>query len=161
MIQAKESGIAIVGIGNTLAGDDGVGIRVVRHLQEILPPNNRLMFIYLEGDLYEISDYLALADQFIFVDAVAGLTAGEIVRGIDMPRALAPSFHQTDIGAVMRCLQSLNYIVPFPGWDVWGITVDPPREICTELSHPVELAVPALVEALADCIKNILSSPTA
>lgn len=159
MKQVHEPRIAIVGIGNTLAGDDGVGIRVVRLLQEGIPPNSRLLFVYLEGDLYEISDFLDRAEQFIFVDAVAGPAAGEIVRGVDMPRALAPSFHQTDIGAVMKCLQSLDYVAPFPGWDVWGITVDPPREICTELSQSVELAVPVLVGVLDGYISEFLSSP--
>lgn len=158
MIQSHESRIAIVGIGNTLAGDDGVGVRVVQLLQENIPSNDRLMFFYLEGDLYEISDYLDRAEQFIFVDAVAGTIAGEIVTGLDMPRALAPSFHQTDIGAVMRCLQLLNYVVPFPVWDIWGITVDPPREICSELSSLVEQAVPHLVKTLSVVIENHLKS---
>ncbi len=154
MIELNESKLAIVGIGNILAGDDGVGIRVVQNLQESISTNSRLVFHCLEGDLYEISDYLNQAEHFIFVDAVAGYTAGEIIRGVDMPRALAPSFHQTDIGAVMRGLKSLNYIVPFPDWDVWGITVDPPRKICTELSPLVEYAVPLLVDSLTLFIEN-------
>jgi hydrogenase maturation protease len=156
-MESKEPRLAIVGIGNTLAGDDAAGISVVRLLQEKLPPDDRLMFLYLEGDLYEISDYLNQAAEFIFVDAIAGSNAGEIVFGNSGPRAFAPSFHQTDIGAVMKCLQLLDYTAPFPSWSVCGITVDPPREICTKLTPHVEQSVPILVEKLTTIIERSLA----
>jgi hydrogenase maturation protease len=149
--------IVVAGIGNTIAGDDGAGIETVKLLKKRIPPDPRLSFVLLEGDLFEISDYLDTADLILFVDAVAGSPAGRIITGREMPRAFVPSFHQTDVGAVMGCLKSLDYADPFPEWEVWGITADPPREVSTSLTPLVKQAVLELADSLAVKIKEMLA----
>ncbi|OGW35335.1 MAG: hypothetical protein A2X58_01795 [Nitrospirae bacterium GWC2_56_14] len=149
MIQeTSPQNIALVGIGNSLAGDDAAGITALEQLKLALCNNTSLVFLTLAGDLYEISDHLHRAHHFIFIDAVAGDEPGHILRSCWIPRAYAPSFHQTDIGAVMVSLERLECIQPFPTWELWGITIDPPHEIRTELSPPVVQAVADLVEKL-------------
>jgi hydrogenase maturation protease len=150
--------LAVVGIGNILVGDDGAGIAVLNILKEKWERDPRVRFYALEGDLYEISDYLDTAESFLFVDAVAGSTAGDIVESCFTPRAYAPSFHQTDIGSVMQCMQALGITDPFPPWTLWGITVDPPRQLSPTLSPVVAQAVGRLAEHLTNLLPRMLAT---
>ncbi len=142
--------LAIVGIGNTLAGDDGAGVEVVRRLGRSLGPGGRVLLHVLEGDHFEISDLLDRAERFIFVDAVAGERPGEPVILEGGFRAFSPSFHQTDISAVMRCLEEIGVTEPFPRWEIWGITILPPAELGEGLSPEVDRAVGLLSDRLLE-----------
>jgi len=146
--------LAIVGIGNTLAGDDGVGIEVIRRLKTTWDAEPCVFLHTLEGDHFEIADYLDKAERFIFVDAVAGERTGELVTMGDTRRAFAPSFHQNDIAAVMHSLAALGIIDPFPSWAIWGITIHPPSELGEGLSPQVEQAVEKLCRRLSGLIQE-------
>jgi hydrogenase maturation protease len=141
--------LAVVGIGNTLAGDDGAGVKAVELLQERLDGRSEgTVFAVLDGDLLGIADMLHLARRFVFLDAVAGDTPGRIVRSRTAPRAMAPSFHQADIGVVMERLRELEMVDPFPDWEVAGVTVDPPLMLGEGLSPVVAAGVEQLVAML-------------
>jgi len=153
--------LAVVGIGNILVGDDGAGIAVLNRLRESWGEDSRVRFLALEGDLYEIGDYLDRAEEFIFVDAVAGENVGAIVESRHTPRAYAPSFHQTDIGSVMECLRALHMADPFPAWTLWGIVIAPPTEVTPGLTPAVAEAVEELAARLRTRIPDILRTPPA
>jgi hydrogenase maturation protease len=143
-MHAGRAKLAIVGVGNTLAGDDGAGIEAVRRLGPMLQGRPGILLYAIEGDHFEIADLLDRAERFIFVDAVAGERPGERVRLTRNPRAFAPSFHQTDIASVMRGLEALRIADPFPSWEIWGITILPPEELGEGLSPEVDRAVDRL-----------------
>jgi Ni,Fe-hydrogenase maturation factor len=130
--------VAVVGIGNTLAGDDGVGIEIVGWLREKWSAHPAVVLELLEGDL--------------FVDAVAGETPGQNVILRDCPRGFASSFHQSDIGAVMKTLQALDLVQPFPEWEIWGTTILPPGELRFGLSPEVRSAA---LELTADLDRHL------
>jgi len=116
-----------------------------------------ILLATLEGDLYAVADLLDLAERFIFVDAVAGGRPGELRVGVPGGgRALAPSLHQADVGAVMLGLAQLQMVDPFPPWEVWGVTIAPPTELRIGLSPAVEIAVKALVERLNARIAEVV-----
>ncbi len=144
--------LAIVGIGNTLAGDDGAGVRAVEMLRERLGGSgpDGVLLTTLEGDLLAVSDMIGSAGRFIFVDAVAGEPPGMVTRGRSAPRAFAPSFHQTDIGSVMHALERLRATSSFPDWEILGVTVRPPRMLEEKLSPEVEEALPVIVDLLLE-----------
>jgi Ni,Fe-hydrogenase maturation factor len=120
-------------------------------------PTPGLLLATLEGDLYAVADLLDLAERFIFVDAVAGSRPGELSIGVPVDgRALAPSLHQADVGAVMRGLAMLHMVEHFPPWEVWGVTILPPTELRIGLSPAVEAGVEALVERLDDRIAAVV-----
>ena len=150
--------IAVIGIGNDLAGDDGAGLEVIRLLEPGWQDDKRVLLHRLEGDLLSVGDLLPLADAFIFVDAVAGSKAGELVRGSDLPRAFTPSFHQTDIALVMRSLRALKMAEPFPRWELWGITIPLPETLHRGLSPKVEKATRQLAGALDAHLRKFLNS---
>lgn len=64
----KEDQILVLGIGNTIKGDDGVGIYLARRLREILPPRFEIKELATAGlDLIEaISGY----GKVILIDAI-------------------------------------------------------------------------------------------
>jgi Ni,Fe-hydrogenase maturation factor len=121
----------------------------VRRLERIWNGNPDVFLHTLEGDFCETADLLGRAERFIFIDAFAGDRPGEFVISGETCRAFTPSFHQADIGAVMRSLEVLGVAKPFPSWEVWGITILPPSELREGLSPEVEKAVDRLCEKLA------------
>jgi hydrogenase maturation protease len=156
------SRIAVVGIGNDVAGDDGAGLEAIRLLEPVWQGEECVLLVRLEGDLLAIADLLPLADEFVFVDAVAGSVPGETVRGVKLQRAFAPSFHQTDIATVMRSLEALRLVEPFPRWEIWGVTILPPEQLRQGLSPPVERAVRQLASALDIRLRELFDpAPTA
>ncbi len=145
--------LAIVGIGNPLAGDDGAGPAVVEALRARFGKPPGVLLECLDGDLFAVVELLPRARRFIFVDAVIGSPPGEVIHRATGPALLAPSLHQADIGAVMTALAALEVVAPFPGWEVWGITISPPHELVEELSPPVARAVAELAQELARLLK--------
>ncbi len=148
--------LAVVGIGNTLAGDDGAGVEVVRRLEAEWSGRREVLLTTLEGDLLAVSELLGLADRFLFVDSVAGERPGELVFGIESGRAFAPSFHQTDIATAMRQLNTLGMADPFPPWEVWGVVIAPPEEVRECLSPKVEAGVVELARRVSHYIRHQL-----
>lgn len=149
--------VALVGIGNPLAGDDGVGPEVLKRLQERYGNDARLRFLQLESDLFALADHLASAWHFLFLDAVAGEEPGLIQVSTAYQRGFAASLHQTDLAAVMGSLEALQVADPFPTWEVWGITIEPPREYREGLSPAVSEAASRLVDALGHHLSLLLA----
>jgi hydrogenase maturation protease len=147
--------LAIVGVGNTLAGDDGAGVEAVRRLESSWGGEAEVFFHTIEGDHFEVADLLDCANKFIFVDAISGERPGELVRMGETRRAFAPSFHQTDIAAVMQTLEALGIVAPFPAWEVWGVTILPPAELGEGLSPEVAAGVERLCRKLDELIGEI------
>ncbi|MDM7993401.1 MAG: hydrogenase maturation protease [Candidatus Fermentibacter sp.] len=151
MIPAGASRLAVAGIGNTLAGDDGAGIRVLEALEALLgderPPG--VLLVRIEGDLLDVTDLLGEADHIIFLDAVAASPPGRLIRSVSARRAFAPSFHQTDIGTLMARLEPLGLVKVFPSWEIRGIAIDPPTILGEGLSPAVAEAAERLAGSLA------------
>lgn len=74
----KKRNVLIVGLGNPLVGDDGVGNFVIEQLQtRELPPNIRVTDC--GTDILKITSHLKNTSRIILIDAVdAGKKAGEI-----------------------------------------------------------------------------------
>lgn len=146
---ANSVAVGVIGIGNPLAGDDGAGPAVVEELRARLGDAPGVLLERLDGDVFAVVDLLSRAQRFIFVDAVIARPTGAVVRRAATSPSLGPSLHQADIGAVMTALAALDLVDPFPSWEVWGIAIDPPRDVKEGLSPPVARAVAALAEELA------------
>jgi hydrogenase maturation protease len=148
--------VAVVGIGNTLAGDDGLGIEVIRRLGPAWDGHPQVLLAALEGDLMAVADLAPDAGHFLFVDAVAGDDPGQIRVSTESCRAFAPSLHQADITTIMSTLAAIELVDPFPEWEVWGIVISPPRQLGEGLSPLIEAAVEALIPRLEQRILELL-----
>ncbi|WIY00401.1 hydrogenase maturation protease [Amycolatopsis mongoliensis] len=135
----------VIGLGNPLCGDDGIGPAVVAALPAL--PGVRVVG--------RIADPLALVDAWtgaglaVVVDAVRGaFPAGEVVRctGADgLPAGAGRGGHTLDVAAAARLGQALGRsprrLVVL---GVAGVDFTPGRG----LSAPVAAAVPAAVRAV-------------
>ena len=147
--------LGIIGVGNTLAGDDGAGNVVVSMLKKKYLSRSDILLHNLETDPLELWDILPLAKKFIFVDAVAGKPAGRLVTVEDerMGRAWSPSLHNMDLPTVIRQLNRLKR-GDDPEWNIWGITIDIPDHLKEGLSSEVSAAVTRLVDILSERIET-------
>jgi hydrogenase maturation protease len=145
--------LAIIGIGNPIAGDDGAGIKVVRRLKKLHGNRRKIIFHELTGDLLEMADRLDEAHSFIFCDALRGDNPGEIltIRNTT-PHSFSASFHQNDIASVMHSLKALNLVTPFPQWEILGICIAAPTYFSKRLTLPVSRAIIKCVGRLTERI---------
>lgn len=148
--------LAILGVGNTLAGDDGVGVVVAERLRQRWADRRDVVVDVLPGDLFAVADMLEIAEAFLFVDAIAGDEPGRICVLDSARRAFAASLHQTDIGTVMAALKRLEMADPFPAWEVWGVTIEPPDELGEGLSAEVAAAADELERRIVEHVEELL-----
>lgn len=147
--------LCVVGVGNTLAGDDGAGNTVVSRLRKRYSDRDDVLLHNLETDPLELWDVLPAAERFIFVDALAGQPAGRLVCAgrNSARRAWSPSLHQMDLPTVVFSLCTLLEIDDL-SWSIWGVTIDPPEMLVEGFTPEVAAAVEDLVEILSNRIES-------
>jgi hydrogenase maturation protease len=147
--------LGIIGVGNTLAGDDGAGNIVVNRLREKYSDRPEVFLYNLETDPLELWDLLHVSKKFIFVDAVAGEPPGKLVafRKKGIRRAYAPSLHQMDLATVIEQLCRLKQFDDLE-WSIWGVTIDIPEYLQEGLSVEVASAVDYVTKVLSEKIES-------
>lgn len=153
--QAGVYSLCVVGVGNSLAGDDGAGNAVVSRLRKRYPDRDDVLLHNLETDPLELWDVLPAARRFIFVDALAGKPAGRLVGAgrNGARRAWAPSLHQMDLPTVVVHLCALLELDDLE-WSIWGVTIDSPEKLEEGFTPKVAAAVEDLVETLSRRIES-------
>lgn len=63
--------IAVIGVGNLLMGDDGIGIHVVKELEKLELPDNVEVYDAMTNS-FMVLEYMDGADKAIIVDAYKG-----------------------------------------------------------------------------------------
>ncbi|WP_370962605.1 hydrogenase maturation protease [Amycolatopsis sp. cg9] len=134
----------VIGLGNPLCGDDGIGPAVVA----ALPPLPGVRLVPRIADPLALVDAWTGADLAVVVDAVRGaFRAGEVVRcaGAAPPGGAGRGGHALDVAAAARLGEVLGRS---PGrlvvLGVAGVDFSPGRG----LSAPVTAALPAAVRAV-------------
>lgn len=135
----------VIGIGNTLRGDDGVGFRVAEQLVESQPPH--VYVIATHQLLPEHADDIRHARQVIFVDAATTLPPGYVLQKPMQRCANAQrSMHHMSPEQLLWMSHTLFDAAPA----AWLITVGAEQFDTVEaLSPAVERALPE-VAALLD-----------
>ncbi|MCS7280910.1 MAG: HyaD/HybD family hydrogenase maturation endopeptidase [Desulfobacterota bacterium] len=139
----------ILGIGNVLLSDEGLGVYVVHELSKLnLPENVEVMDGGTLG--FGLLDIVCEADRLIIVDAIKGGCEPGTVYHISlddlqkMPRGTFCSFHEVGILDVLRAAELLG---KRPKTEVFGI--EPKSlELKMELSEEIRNKVPKLIDAI-------------
>jgi len=157
-----EERITIMGIGNPLMRDEGIGIRVVETLMTALefPPNVTLVDAGTMGmtilNLFQDCDYM------LVVDAIEGTgePAGTVVRL--SPENLAPNqvMHSLHDVRLPEVLQAASLIGGTPETIAIGIQIEEIAEWVMELSEPVENALPVAAAAVLEELAALGVLPT-
>ena len=103
----KRSSTLVLGIGNTLLTDEGVGVHVINRLQEHFSDIEDVKFLDGGTLSFSLAGELANHDRLIVVDAAdTGKTPGSVVtlEGVEMERYLLGkrrSVHEVGLGDLL------------------------------------------------------------
>lgn len=143
-------GTLVLGIGNLLLGDEGIGVHAVRALQgrPDLPPGVEL----LDGGTGSLVllEPMQTARRLILIDASADdAPPGTVTRLVPrFAKDFPPSLTAHDIG--LKDLLDSFYLLgrDCPDVVLFAVTIDPNQELGTELSPPVAATLPVVVAAV-------------
>ena len=150
----KQIEVLILGLGNELLTDDGVGIHVIRMLRKE-PPIEGVLVAEVGTGILHAQHLLEQAAHVIAVDAVrAGEEPGSVYRfDIDQAQLNTPTtLHELGIVGLMQLIPESDR----PEVTILGIEPDI-IEYGMELSPPLESAVPGVVRIVRKMITELLS----
>lgn len=138
----------ILGIGNLLMGDEGVGIHVIRALEGLVAPRGVTV---LDGGTggFHLLELFDKHRHMILIDATLDRRAPGTVRVLhpkfasDFPRSL--SAH--DIG-LRDLIESAALLGPLPTIDLVTISIAKIQPMSIEMSPEVKNAVPVVIETV-------------
>lgn len=148
--------ITVLGIGNVLMGDEGVGVHAIRALKEMagFPEHVGL----LDGGTMglDLLPYIEGLDRLLIIDAVsAGLPPASIrvFEGGEVPRLIAQKFsvHQIGLGDLLAAATLLGNL---PG-EMCLVGVEPKTvELSLDLSSEIAEAFPALLNVIINKVSD-------
>ncbi|HTS00495.1 MAG TPA: hydrogenase maturation protease [Bacteroidota bacterium] len=146
--------ILVLGIGNYLLGDEGIGVHAARALAaEALPPGVSVVDGGTGG--FHLLEYLQKYPVVVLIDATMDGAAPGTVRvtrprfASDFPRAL--SAH--DIG-LRDLIESTVLTGKLPETHLVAVSIGELNDMTTELSPSVSAAIPGVIAS----VKGILAS---
>ena len=142
--------VLVLGIGNVLMGDEGVGVRVIQHLEQSPAPAG---VRYLDGGTggFVLLEPMQQARRVILIDATADGSPPGTVRRLT-PRFSSdypPTLTAHDIG--LKDLLDAAYLTG-DSLDVTllAVSIDLPKGVATELSSAIAERVPQIAEMVLD-----------
>lgn len=143
-------GIVVLGVGNTLMQDDGVGVKVVHALSDSydLPPQVRLIDGGVAG--FAWLQEITAAAHLVIVDAVRGNKApGAVYRltPCELRNRQGPTISAHEFG-VAEVLGMAELLGKAPRTVILGVQPGVTEVPGMDLTPPVQEAVPAIVRAV-------------
>lgn len=143
----------ILGVGNLLLKDEGVGIHVIRALeQENLPSGVHLMDGGTGG--FHLISWIEEYDRIIMIDATLDKNPPGTVRVLrpKYSSEFPPLMSAHEIG--LRDMMSIMELTEtMPQIDLIVISVEDISEVGMELTPKVEAAVPEVIQVVKELIK--------
>lgn len=138
----------VLGIGNLLMGDEGVGVRAIEYLQQDVWPEGVCL---LDGGTggFHLLDYLSSDEPLVMIDATMdGQPAGTVTTlrpkyASDFPRALTAH----DIG-LRDLVEAAQLTGALPDIDLVTVSIDEIKPMHLTLSAPVQASLPAVRDAV-------------
>jgi len=155
-MSGHEESVLVVGIGNELLGDEGLGVRVARRLlaaSEVLPPH--VMVLECGTSLLDVVPEMSRYSRLIIVDAICGGRKAGMVYRVEIPRELSDqlpavrplSLHQWGVMETLHAAKLLG-LSP-PRITLFGAEPDS--------VHPGLDLSPAMARAEAEIVATLLS----
>jgi hydrogenase maturation protease len=136
--------VLVIGYGNPLRGDDGVGWRAAEELARRLP-EEEVQILTRHQLTLEMAEALSLVERVIFIDACEGPPAGHVEWLPITPDAGLPGLysHHVTPQALLACARELYGSCPAAGiFSVAGESFG----YTEELSPRVRAVLPTLLE---------------
>ena len=164
-------GLSVIGVGNPLMGDDGVGVRVIERLQADPAASADGRIEYLDGGVggLRLLNWIEQANRLLFVDAACLVTTAGRCRLISLEQLLrhaesiedpkskirnSLSLHQTDLVSVLRLASQFSRCPP-----TWLLAIRVESvERRDRLSPALEQALDRLAEIARRLARRLLGS---
>ncbi len=150
----KEPSILILGVGNVLMGDEGVGVHAARRLEALpFPPNVTVVDGGTGG--FHLLPHFDDCDSMIMIDAAMdGQRPGTVSVlephfASDFPKAL--SAH--DIG-LRDLVESAVLLDSLPRIHLITVSIEEMQPMCMELSPPVSESLPGIERAVCSILDS-------
>ena len=154
---ASDSGksqVLVLGIGNVLMGDEGVGVEVVRHLESLSLPEG---VVCLDGGTggFHLLGPLQEASEVVIVDAtIDGSPAGTVRRlrprySTDYPRTLTAH----DIG-LKDLLDAFYLLGDGPDVTLFAVSIGPLQGLEVWLSDTMSARVPSIADRVLEDLRR-------
>lgn len=143
--------VLVLGVGNILRGDDGVGVHAIRELRErCLPPDVEIVDGGTVG--FELLPWFAGRERVVLVDAIRAegepgtiyrVPAAEIASTLPFPA----SAHGSDIGPLLQAALALRLPAEI---SVIGVVPSADHSIGLALSPPVRARLDRVVDVVLE-----------
>ncbi len=152
----------VLGVGNVILADEGVGVRVVEALERdyVMPPGVNVIDAGTSG--MEMLEDMSNLDFLLVVDAIAaGKAPGELVqlRGDEVPVFFRRNLSPHGIG-LSDVLASLEFLGAEPKETVILGVQPTSLDLSTELTPTIAARVPELVAQVVDELTQRGLAPT-
>ena len=150
---SKTDKTLILGIGNYIMGDEGVGVHAIHKLSKIDLPDNVDIIDGGTGS-FNLMPIIARYSEVIFIDATMDNKPVGTVDVLypkfssDFPKTL--SVH--DVG-LKDMLDALEFNDELPKIKLITVTINDMRPMTIDLSEKIEASLPIVVEKVLDLIK--------
>lgn len=147
--------VRVIGLGQRVAGDDGVGLAVLDELERAPPPQVELCRV---SDAAELVELVQTGERVVIVDAAVGAGPPGTVQTLDAAALtdseIAPvSTHGIGVGQALELAKVLAG-GQLPPTSLVAIAIDPPKGYATELSPAVRAAISVAVRAVHDLTRS-------
>jgi len=142
--------VLVLGIGNVLMGDEGVGVEVVRRISQMRLPENVQCLDGGTGS-FLLLEPMQRAKRIMLIDStIDGHSAGTVTRltprfSSEYPRTLTAH----DIG--LKDLLDATYLTGMPlDLTLFAISIDPPLAVGMDLSPAIAACIPEITRQVTD-----------
>jgi len=146
--------LLVLGIGNVLMGDEGVGVHVIHHLEKEETPDGVELLDGGTGS-FLLLDPMQLARKVILIDATLDQNPAGTVRRLvprfstDYPRTLAA--HDIGLKDLLDAFYLLGHKVDVV---LFAVSIPPLQNMGLELSPELAPRIPAIAALVNDEIKR-------
>lgn len=157
-MNTKPGKIVVLGMGNLLLKDEGIGVHVAHAVQEMTSPDNVELEVIDGGTLPDAPLSFEEVDKLIVVDAVrAGGEPGAIYRfhpeDIKLNDRMLTSLHQISLLESLRLMEGFGQ-KPKPK-DVVIIGIEPEdMNLGLELSPKLQQRIPQIIEVVLEEVSS-------
>lgn len=162
-MEGKKSRMLVVGLGNPILGDDGVGWKVAEEVQKQLPPDSSVDVDFLSLGGISLMEHLIGYEHAILVDAFAlkePIGSILVLKLSDLPNYSAfhtTSAHDTSLQNAIELGRCMGAQLP-EDIEIVGISTKHIYDFSEELSPPVADAVPQAAQIVLDLLKQTVTT---
>ena len=147
----------IIGLGNPILGDDGVGWKVAEEVKKKLPLETSVTVEFLSLGGISLMEHLVGYERAILIDAIASdrepgsIITSNLVEMTDVSAFHTTSAHDTSLQNALKLGKAMGAELP-QQVAVVGIATDHVYDFSEELSLPVSKAISKATQIVIDLL---------